>query len=160
MKILLHLERALIGVGTALLIWCAVMIGEARYYDALPIPPPAARQVPTLPGESSSAVASPTRGVAPGVWIARLEAPAVHLSATVLEGSEEVTLSRAAGHIEGTALPGDAGNVGVAGHRDTIFRPVRNLQSGDALLLTTPERVYRYRISATSVVEPEDVSVL
>ena len=64
-----------------------------------------------------------------GSWVARLDAPSVQLSATVLEGSDDATLARGAGHIEDTAFPGQPGNIGIAGHRDTTFRAVRNLRS-------------------------------
>src|SRR5262249_25510166 len=70
------------------------------------------------------------------------------------------TLSRAAGHIEETALPGERGNFAVAAHRDTIFRPVRNLRVGDALTVTTAERLYTYRVSRTRIVAPSAVDVL
>src|SRR5262249_53265963 len=63
-------------------------------------------------------------------------------------------------HIEDTALPGERGNIGIAGHRDTIFRPLRRLRVGDTLNLSTSDRVYRYRISKTMIVNPEDVYVL
>ena len=69
-------------------------------------------------------------------------------------------LARAAGHIEDTALPGDPGNVGIAGHRDTTFRPVRNLKAGDILRLTTTSGAFTYRIDRTFIVDPEDVYVL
>jgi sortase A len=69
-------------------------------------------------------------------------------------------LNRAAGHIEGTALPGEAGNVGIAGHRDTVFRPMRNLRAGAPLTLTTRDRVLHYRVSGTAIVDPDAVSVL
>lgn len=95
-----------------------------------------------------------------GTWIAKLEARSIHLSATVLEGSDEATLGRGAGHIEETAFPGQNGTIGIAGHRDTVFRPVRHLRIGDLLDLTTPDRLYRYRVSRTLVVNPEDVDVL
>jgi sortase A len=95
-----------------------------------------------------------------GSWLARFEAPSVRLSTTVLEGSDDGTLRGAAGHIEDTAFPGQAGNIGIAGHRDTIFRPIRHLHVGDPLLLTTTDRVFHYRISHTMVVNPSDVYVL
>src|SRR6185436_16914407 len=82
------------------------------------------------------------------------------LAATVLEGSDDGTLARAAGHIEDTAMPGESGNVGIAGHRDTIFRPLRRIRVGDELVMTTVDRVLRYRVSKTSIVNPDDVYVL
>jgi len=86
--------------------------------------------------------------------------PRVDLAATVLEGSDDATLSRAAGHIEDTALPGQRGNAGIAAHRDTIFRPVRNLRIGDVMTVTTADGAYDYRIDQTMIVNPEDVYVL
>ena len=52
------------------------------------------------------------------------------------------------------------GNVGIAGHRDTIFRPLRHAKAGDPLTLTTSRGVYRYRVSKTLIVDPDDVYVL
>ena len=152
---LVWIERALLTVGACFAIWCAMTIARAAYYRAMPVPAPFPR-IATLPGEDSRT----RRSAAAGDWIGRLEAPAVQLTATVLEGDDDDTLNRAAGHIEGTAMPGDAGNVGLAGHRDTIFRPVRNLQAGALLTLTTRDRVLNYRVSRTAVVDPDAVSVL
>ena len=152
---LFWLERALLAVGACFAIWCAITVARAAYYRAMPIPAPS-HGVAILPGEDPRARHSP----AAGDWIGRLDAPSVQLAATVLEGDDDDTLNRAAGHIEGTAMPGDAGNVGVAGHRDTVFRPVRNLQAGAALSLTTRDRVLHYRVSRTAIVDPGAVSVL
>lgn len=154
------LERSLLAIAVVLAAWCLVVLAEARRVRQLPIPPPPAATT-TLPGDASSHVLPPPRApIATGAWVARLDAPSVKLSATVLEGSDDKTLARGAGHIEDTAFPGDAGNVGIAGHRDTTFRPVRHLHVGDPLVVTTADRVYRYRISKTTIVDPEDVYVL
>ena len=67
----------------------------------------------------------------------------MRLSATVLEGSDDETLARGAGHIEDTAFPGQPGNIGIAGHRDTTFRALRNIHVGDALEFKTADRLYR-----------------
>ena len=156
------IERALLTLGVALGAWAAFVVVENWYYARMPVPgPSAARQ---LPGEDNGAEAVGTTGAARraerGAWLARLEAPSVHLSATVLEGSDDRTLRRAAGHIEYTPLPGETGNVGIAGHRDTTFYPVRNLKVGDAVILTTAREVLEYRVSEAMIVEPERVDVL
>ena len=78
----------------------------------------------------------------------------------MLEGTDDGTLAKGAGHIEDTPFPGQEGNVGIAGHRDTTFRAVRNLKVGDVLALTTASEVQRYRIAWTKIVEPDDVYVL
>jgi sortase A len=64
------------------------------------------------------------------------------------------------GHIPGTALPGDSGNVGLAAHRDTFFRRLRDIRPDDEIVLTTPDGTFRYTVEGTKVVEPGDVWVL
>ena len=60
----------------------------------------------------------------------------------------------------GTAFPGEPGNVGIAGHRDTFFRLLRSIQRNDAITVSTVRGIYRYRVATTKVVGPEDVQVL
>jgi sortase A len=92
--------------------------------------------------------------------IGRLEIPRLKLSVMVREGADEGTLSRAVGHIPGTVLPGSLGNVGLAGHRDTFFRTLRNIRADDTIELVTTEGTYRYIVKSTRIVTPRDVSVL
>jgi sortase A len=159
--LLAWLERALLAVGAAFGVWCVVTVLETQYYRSLPIPASTGRAGrSTLPGEGPDSTYRGGSKIPAGTWIARLEAPSVELKATVLEGSDDATLNRAAGHIEDTALPGERGNLAIAAHRDTIFRPVRNLRLGDPLIVTTADRVYRYRVTQMRVVEPDDVGVL
>ncbi len=96
----------------------------------------------------------------PQAVIGRLEIPRLNLSVMVREGADEGTLSRAVGHIPGTALPGNVGNVGLAGHRDTFFRALRNIRSDDTIELETTAGTYRYAVKSTRIVTPRDVSVL
>lgn len=92
--------------------------------------------------------------------IGRLEIPRLNLSVMVREGAGEDTLSRAVGHIPGTALPGALGNMGLAGHRDTFFRALRNIRENDAIEFQTTSGAYRYVVKSTKIVTPRDVSVL
>jgi len=92
--------------------------------------------------------------------IGRIEIARLGLSVIIVEGDDGKTLRRAAGHVPGTALPGERGNVGITAHRDTFFRPLRNIQLDDVITLTTPRGEYRYRVVSTKVVSPEDVAVL
>jgi sortase A len=92
--------------------------------------------------------------------IGRLAIPRLKLAVMVREGADEGTLSRAVGHIPGTALPGTVGNVGLAGHRDTFFRALRNIRADDTIELETTEGTYRYSVKSTRIVTPRDVSVL
>ena len=152
--VLRWLERSLLAVGLALGLWCGAVLLDAHFVANMRIPDPPKESTP------STGAAATLPAPVPGSWIARLDAPSVRLSATVLEGSDDGTLARGAGHIEETAFPGQPGNIGIAGHRDTTFRAVRDLHVGDPLELTTSDRVYRYQITRTFIVEPEDVYVL
>jgi sortase A len=92
--------------------------------------------------------------------IGRLEIPRLELTAMVMEGTGRTTLRRAVGHIAGTALPGQTGNVGISGHRDTFFRPLRKIRLGDTMAVTTRNGSFDYRVVSTKIVRPSDVSVL
>jgi len=92
--------------------------------------------------------------------VGRLEIPRLGFSVIVSEGTDDATLRRAAGHIAGTAVPGQRGNVGIAGHRDTLFRPLRNIRQDDTILLTTLQGEYQYRVVSTRIVNPSDVAIL
>jgi sortase A len=92
--------------------------------------------------------------------IGRLEIPRLRMSVVVMEGDDDPTLARAVGHVPGTALPWDPGNTVLAGHRDTFFRPLRNLRDGDEIRVTTTRGTFDYRVISTEIVEPDDVSVL
>lgn len=92
--------------------------------------------------------------------LARLTVPRLDMAVMVAEGLDSRTLRRAAGHIPGTAPLGSAGNVGLAGHRDSFFRPLRDIRVGDEIVLTTPQSVSTYRVEWTEVVTPQATEVL
>ncbi|HEY7288288.1 MAG TPA: class D sortase [Vicinamibacterales bacterium] len=150
-------ERVLLVVAIVGGAWCLAVWLEGRFTRSVDVAP--LRVTMTLPGDADhpSSAAPPPHA---GTLLGRLDAPRVGLSAPILEGSDDGTLRRGAGHIEDTALPGAAGNVGIAGHRDTVFRPLRRVSVGDAIDLTTGEEVYHYRISRTLIVNPDRVDVL
>ena len=96
-----------------------------------------------------------------GSLIGRLTIPRLHLSAMVREGVRENTLSLALGHVPSTAVPGQKGNVAVAGHRDTIFRSLRGIRKYDLIRFETPSSgSYLYQVSSIEIVDPTDVSVV
>ena len=78
----------------------------------------------------------------------------------VLEGDDASTLRQAVGHISGTAVPGPTGNVGLAGHRDIFFRPLRKISVGDEIRLSTKTGTFLYRVASLRVVLPDAVEVL
>jgi sortase A len=92
----------------------------------------------------------------PGV----LEIPSLKLTVPIFAGTSELDLNRGVGWIEGTAMPGEDGNVGLAGHRDGYFRGLKNLKLGDTIEVQSVGRTLRYRVTELKIVEPTDVSVL
>ena len=89
-----------------------------------------------------------------------LRIPKIGLEVAVLDGTDDLTLNRAVGHIDGTARPGAAGNVGIAGHRDGFFRGLKDIVCGDTLELETLSGKGTYRVDNIWIVNPEDVQVL
>ncbi len=92
--------------------------------------------------------------------VALLRIASVGLEVPVYMDSTERNLNRGAGLIEGTALPGEAGNVGIAAHRDGYFRALRSVAIGDVLELDSPSQANRYRVVSTFVVDPTAVWTL
>ena len=91
--------------------------------------------------------------------IGELEAPRVGLSVMVREGLDAATLRRAVGHVPSTAQPGEVGNFVVLGHRDTFFRPLRGLEKGDTVRISTTRGSFTYAIESIEVVEPEGIAL-
>jgi len=166
-RILRWAQYVLLAGGIGILAYCGFVLiftwmfqnRERRHLDRLL----AERQqangtvVPGKPVPTGVSASQPA--VIDGLIIGRIETTRLGLSAIVMEGTDKTTLRRAVGHIAGTALPGQPRNVGVAGHRDTFFRPLRNIQRND-ITLTTLLGEYRYRVVSTKVVGPYDVAGL
>ena len=92
--------------------------------------------------------------------IGRIEIPRLGISAMIKEGVDRRTLNLAVGHIPSTALPGQIGNVGVAAHRDHLFRNLKDVKQDDEITLTTLDNTYVYRVVSIRVVNPGEISVL
>jgi sortase A len=147
-------QRALLTTGIVLLGYCGYVVVDTWIFQHRVIQ--SLERVPPAPSSSSP----PAAVVGPAGLIGRMEIQRLGVSVVVIEGTDARTLRRAAGHIKGTALPGQTGNIGIAGHRDTLFRPLRNIQRDDIITLTTPRGEYRYRVVSTKIVDPQDVAVL
>ena len=92
--------------------------------------------------------------------LAILRIPRIKLEVPVYDGTTDAVLDLAAGRIEGTALPGTTGNVGIAAHRDGFFRVLKDLKEGDSLELDTPVAAEQYRVEWIRITTPDDVSVI
>lgn len=92
--------------------------------------------------------------------LGRLEIPRLKISAVVIEGSDDKSLKLGPGHVPGTALPGETGNIAIAGHRDTFFRPLKDVMPGDKIILTTPHGSTEYAVQYAEIVSPLDMDSL
>jgi len=99
---------------------------------------------------------APARGGAVG----KIDIQRLHLSAMVEEGVSDGVLFRAVGHVPGTALPGERGNVGIAGHRDSFFRGLKDIERGDTIRFETTRGSYTYVVKELSIVDPSNTKVL
>jgi sortase A len=103
---------------------------------------------------------SEPRNLVEGDVIGEIQVPRLRLNAMVVQGDSPASLRRAVGHLTKSALPGQWGNVALAGHRDTFFRPLRNIRLGDEIRFKTRERSFEYRVESIEVVAPMDIRVL
>jgi sortase A len=98
--------------------------------------------------------------LAEGEVIGEMQVPRLGLSVMVVQGDSHASLRHAVGHLAKSALPGEWGNVALAGHRDTFFRPLRDIQLGDEIRFMTLEHNFEYVVESIEVVAPTDIRVL
>lgn len=162
-RFLRWVQRLLMIAGVAMLGWCALVVGDGVVSQRL------ARRSIAIASRSDTSVSRTeerpnirprARMIVRGSALAELSIPRVRLSAVVLHGSDPQTLRRGPGHLENTALPGELGNVVILGHRDSFFRPLRDIQHGDDIILDTSEGRHHYRVVSLRVVGSRDLSVL
>lgn len=177
---ILYFQRCLIGVGAALLVLFAMgqvhsSAGRQQALDAFRVAqaaqPPAgaednyARHEPGAPNQvlwaeariqayhdSLKVDAQSPKGV--------LRVDTLDLQVPIFTGTSEFNLNRGVGWIEGTAALGEAGNVGIAGHRDGFFRVLKDISVGDFIDIESLAGSRRYRVLETLIVDPADVYVL
>jgi sortase A len=120
--------------------------------------------IPAIATKAEAPDSEPQKTIAAlahGAVLGRLEIPSLHLSAMVREGVDDKVLRVAVGHVPATALAGQRGNFAIAAHRDTLFRALKNIGSGDLVTFQASDgNAYQYRVAATQIVRPSDVSVL
>jgi len=92
--------------------------------------------------------------------MAVLQIRKIHLVVPMLDGTDDLTLNHAVGHIAGTARPGEEGNIGIAGHRDGFFRGLKDVRLGDQIELRTLKGTDRYIVDQIRIVTPDNVGVL
>ena len=156
------LERLLLIIGIVCLGYYGYVSAETALYQAY--------ETRELDAILASAPATPAPDIAlatvvreqpaAGTTLGRLEIPRLRVSAIVRAGSDSRTLRLAVGHIGGTALPGEQGNLGLAAHRDTFFRRLGEIRADDLVRLVTPAGTFDYRVEGTQIVDPHETWVL
>ncbi len=123
-----------VALGTQwLLFTCAALFLSYYGYvtvDAWEFQREANQKLAHVPSSTPPVESSPRAAIEPDGLIGRIEIQRLGVSVVVVEGTGEAALRRAVGHILGTAMPGQPGNIGIAAHRDTFFRPLRNIRHG------------------------------
>ena len=129
-------------------------------------PAPGLAKVTRAPGPanvtpaSGPATRSTSSVAAAKVALGRIEIPRLRISGMIAEGTDTRTLKRAVGHVVRTSQPGEAGNVGLAAHRDGFFRGLGGVRKDDLIRIVTARGTYSYRVEWMEVVEPHRIDVL
>jgi sortase A len=144
------------AIGVALLAWYGLVVAEAALYQRAE----SSTLDRVVNGKAIGTHGPPSRAKQKHQLIGRLEIPRVQMSVMVVDGDDEGTLKTAAGHLPDTPLPWEFGNSAIAGHRDSFFRPLRDVHANDRVRLVTPQGTFHYVVARLRVVEPDDVSVL
>lgn len=156
-------SRIVFAAGVLLLAYAAYVLVDERLYQA--------RELNRLDHErqvvldAAAGIPAPSLRVAvppptDGTSIGEIRIHRLGVSVVVVQGESEAILERAVGHLARTALPGNEGNVVLAGHRDTFFRPLKDIREGDRITLRTAEHDFEYVVESTSIVNPTDVGVI
>ncbi len=164
-KVLIRIHYVLLIAGCSTLAYCASVAITASHYQAW------AREelrnsnstLAALSARSSSgrpSVHPPVRLGSGMTLVGRVDVPRIQLSAMVAEGATSQVLRVAVGHVPGTALPWQSGNVSLVAHRDSFFRRLGELKAGDVIRMTVPGMEYNYRVTFTDVVNPDETWVL
>lgn len=97
---------------------------------------------------------------AAGSLLGMLDVPRLRMSLPVVQGDDDRTLKLSVGHLPDTPLPWQPGNSAIAGHRDGLFRPLKGVAVGDTVTFRTTREEIHYRVTATDIVKPDNLSVL
>ena len=145
-----YAARVLLAAGLLALGYAAFVVADAKAFQAI--------EQQRFEHARDGVATAPV--LVDGGSIGEIQIPRLGLTAVIVQGDSTAILQRAVGHLTGTALPGEPGNVVLAGHRDTFFRPLKGVHAGDAITLKTRGGDFEYLVESTAVVRPSDVRVL
>ena len=169
------LERLSLVGGICLLAWPVFVVADSAYVQwsgkrqleraaqvaAFAQSRQAAPQKPTETIVVRKPGSVPATTVPPGSVLGSIGVPRLGLSYVLLEGTDNRTLVKSVGLVEGTAAVGRAGNISVAGHRNTHFRKLEWIHRDDDIVVTAPNGSrYNYRVEWIRLFKPADIQVL
>ena len=155
-RLLRWIQRLLFITGILLLGYVGFTLLETRLYQVS-----AKRFLENeIRAEKERPQAQSKPPVRKGDVLGRLDIPRLGMSVAVLQGTSSRVLRLGIGHIAGTPLPGEDGNIGIAGHRDTFFRGLKDIRRNDEIQLQTASGLSRYAVDWAKVVANDDRSVL
>ena len=158
-----HAGLAILIIGLLVMGWGVYELAGGRIYQAIhgsEVDHEIDQAIESAPPTPVAPNEAPRPSYKLGSAIGRLDIPRLGMSVVVLEGSESKSLRLGVGRLHNSSFPGEAGNVVLAGHRDTFFRPLKEIRKGDTISMRTPQGTFPYKVEWTEVVDPSDVSVL
>lgn len=129
---------------------------KKREEAALPVLPAATGEETPLPEGMISNPAEPVSAnpaYTEGEVIGEIYFPKLDKRVAILEGTGRAELKKGAGHDEGSAAIGSSGNSVLAGHRDTVFRSLGELEKQDLIELETADGKFTYEVTGSRIVD-------
>ena len=172
LKLLRSLERVLWASSAILLSFCAFAYARAAMHQSHQLAQlnSARARFAAGPGAGSAKTAPPysfiwNTAAADQLWeetapLGILEIPRLQISAVAEEGVNDHTLDLSVGHVPKSAYPGQSGNAAFAAHRDTYFKNLESVQTGDKIVFKSLQRDYHYQVSSIQIVDANATSVL
>src|SRR3954462_9467322 len=156
------IQRVTLVAGLCLLLWPPFVMAEslwAQWAGGWQLAVAKRDRPETIVAAKPGASPSSSR-VRPGSVLGQFDVPRLKLSYVLLEGTDSRTLDKSIGHVEGTGLPGESGNISIAGHRNTHFRKLEWIRRGDDIVITSPRGQYRYQVEWLRLFRPDDIEVI
>ena len=143
------------GISLSILSLVHIHSGNEISNKALPVITQIRISSPATPG-----VVAPYLVPKHGSFMGSLSIPALNRLLPIYQGTEDSQLSKGVGHFETSALPGEANNVVLSGHRDSVFTKFNRLKIGDNLIVATPDGIFTYQIFKFRIVKADDRTVI
>ena len=158
------IERACLAAGAV-----GLLVAGVAYFHGAVAAQQAVRSFKmvsiTAGSDATTGQEASRESAAPGNWIggealALLSVNRLNLEVPVFFGTDKITLNKGAGLVETNAIPGEVGNIAIAGHRDSFFRPLQGMQIGDIVELRSENASRRFTVEEILITDALDISVL